>query len=409
MTVRSVSGLRRRSTFLSAHGEPGLDAVRAVAALSVLVTHVAFQTGGYVGSGGRILARLDVGVAIFFVLSGYLLAQPFLLASSSGRPTPSTRRYLWRRALRILPAYWAACAAALLLVSGNRGAGIATIVRNFLLIQVYRPGNLMYGFTQTWSLCVEAVFYLLLPLIAALMCVSFRRGSTRSTLLVLVAMVVLNEAWLVLAHGTNLVDRALVGFWLPSFLSWFAGGLALAVVRTSDAPMAVRLRRVAREVSSAPLACWTVSAAALLVASTPVGGPLAFEADPTPWQAVAKNLLYTVVAVFLVLPAAFGDPGRSHALAALHARPWRFLGEVSYGVFLWHLVVLYVVVRARQDRLFGGDFLPVLAWTLLGSLAVATISLVLLEHPVQRYRERGPGRRTAVSATTAASPAAMQT
>jgi peptidoglycan/LPS O-acetylase OafA/YrhL len=370
---------------------------------------VAFQTSGYGGSGGRVLARLDVGVAIFFVLSGYLLAQPFLAAASSRRPAPATRRYLWHRALRILPAYWAAGAAAVLLVSGNTGTAVATIVRNALLVQVYRPGDLVYGFTQTWSLCVEVVFYLLLPLVAALMCVSVRRGSVRSALLVVAAMVVLNQAWLVLAHGTTLVDRALVGFWLPSFLSWFAGGLALAVVRTGDVPAAVRLRALAREVSSAPLACWTVSAAALLVASTPLGGPVAFEADPTPWQAVAKNLLYLVVAVFLVLPAAFGDPARSKAVAAIHARPWRFLGEISYGVFLWHLVVLDVVVRARHDRLFGGDFGPVLAFTLVGSVAAATVSLVLLEHPVQRYRDRGPGRRTAASATTAASPAAAQT
>jgi peptidoglycan/LPS O-acetylase OafA/YrhL len=393
----------------SAHSEPGLDAVRAVAALSVLVTHVAFQTDGYGGSGGRVLARLDVGVAIFFVLSGYLLAQPFLAAASNRRPAPPTRRYLWHRGLRILPAYWAAGAAAVLFVRGNGATTVTTIVRNALLVQVYRPGDLVYGFTQTWSLCVEVVFYLLLPLVAALMCVSLRRGSVRSALLVLAAMVVLNEAWLALAHATTLVDRSLVGFWLPSFLSWFAGGLALAVVRTGDAPVAVRLRRVAGEVSSAPLACWTLSAAALLVASTPVGGPVAFEADATAWQAVAKNLLYMVVAVFLVLPAAFGDPTRSRAVAALHARPWRFLGEVSYGVFLWHLVVLDFVVRARHDRLFGGGFVPVLGWTLVGSVALASASLVLLEHPVARYRDRGPGRRTAVSATTAASPAAAQT
>ena len=81
---------------------PALDGLRAVAAGAVLLTHVAFRTGQtQAGAGGAVLARFDAGVAVFFVLSGFLLY-------------PATRplgRYALRRAARILPAYWVLLAA----------------------------------------------------------------------------------------------------------------------------------------------------------------------------------------------------------------------------------------------------------------------------------------------------------
>src|SRR4051812_26100870 len=86
---------------------PALDVLRVVGAAAVVGVHVGFNTGAvYQGVWGGVLARLDVGVAIFFVLSGFLLFRPFALARATGARRPGTGRYLWRRALRILPAYW---------------------------------------------------------------------------------------------------------------------------------------------------------------------------------------------------------------------------------------------------------------------------------------------------------------
>src|SRR3954453_13942377 len=88
---------------------PLVDGLRAVAALSVLVTHTAFLSG-FNGHGllGGITARLDVGVALFFVISGFLLYRPFVAARMGGRGGPRAGLYFRRRALRILPAYWLA-------------------------------------------------------------------------------------------------------------------------------------------------------------------------------------------------------------------------------------------------------------------------------------------------------------
>lgn len=85
---------------------PCFDGLRALAALSIVVVHVSAYSGADGLSGFRdLLQRMDAGVAIFFVLSGFLLYRPFVAAHLHGRAQPATRPYLWRRFLRIYPAY----------------------------------------------------------------------------------------------------------------------------------------------------------------------------------------------------------------------------------------------------------------------------------------------------------------
>lgn len=85
---------------------PCFDGLRAIAAGAVLLHHAGFATG-YSGSGrfGQLTAHGDAGVSIFFLISGFLLYRPFVNAHLSGRSPTSADRFLWRRALRILPGY----------------------------------------------------------------------------------------------------------------------------------------------------------------------------------------------------------------------------------------------------------------------------------------------------------------
>jgi peptidoglycan/LPS O-acetylase OafA/YrhL len=166
--------------------------------------------------------------------------------------------------------------------------------------------------------------------------------------------------------------------------------MALALGRRASG--AARLRQWLDSAAQAPLACWTIAAATLVLATTSVAGPLGFEAVPTAWQDITKNLLYLVVAVALMVPLAFGDASVSRLRQHLSSRPWRFLGEISYGVFLWHLMVIQWTAHLRGDSVFRGDFVPMLVLTLVATAAVATASLLLLERPLLRFRGRGPGR-----------------
>ncbi|MGZ4597098.1 MAG: acyltransferase family protein, partial [Actinomycetes bacterium] len=160
-----MSDIRAGSAALPA-AVPALDGVRGLAALMVVLTHVGFQTGETArGVPGALLARADFGVALFFVLSGLLLYRPWAHADGTAGPGPSWRRYYWRRALRILPGYWLALVAVLLLAP-RTGRGPGDVVANATLTQIYGSGHLLADFTQTWSLCTEVAFYVALPLTA---------------------------------------------------------------------------------------------------------------------------------------------------------------------------------------------------------------------------------------------------
>jgi hypothetical protein len=106
-----------------------LDGLRAIAALLVLLFHTAAITGNLNNLSGAtnwLLSRGEIAVPIFFALSGLLLYRPWVQATLEPRQTPSVHRYLRKRALRILPAYWVAASAALLLYSRGHVTDIRT-------------------------------------------------------------------------------------------------------------------------------------------------------------------------------------------------------------------------------------------------------------------------------------------
>ena len=101
---------------------PEVDALRAIAAIAVLGTHAAIFAGAaYPGSEvGRYAQRLEVGLTIFFVISGFLLYRPFVAARVRDREGPRIAAYAWRRLLRIAPAYWVALTLIALLSARTR-------------------------------------------------------------------------------------------------------------------------------------------------------------------------------------------------------------------------------------------------------------------------------------------------
>jgi peptidoglycan/LPS O-acetylase OafA/YrhL len=364
---------------------PVLDSYRGLAALAVVATHVAFQTGVVMhGQVGAVLARLDVGVPIFFALSGFLLYQPWALAAESGSASPTTTGYLWRRALRILPAYWLVVIIALLAVPANQDAGPRVWLAQLSLTQNYVDGAAATALTQMWSLCAEVSFYLVLPALAWATGRLARAGAhpLRTVTALVMALGALNIGWVLWSQTSQSPSTHL---WLPAFLSWFAVGMLLAAVaarRTAGG----RLPRWATwfvEVSAEPAACLTVAGAVLLVSSTSVAGPRAFESAPTPAQALTKNLLYTVIALSLMIAGTLGPRGHS-VERLLTTRPLLRLGEISYGVFLWHLLLMYVAFHVLGRSYFTGGFAPVLLLTLVLTVGVAALSWTVFERPVMR-------------------------
>jgi peptidoglycan/LPS O-acetylase OafA/YrhL len=173
----------------------GIEGLRAVAALSILFYHCwlfssASHAGWNIGPLTVFVPPLQSGVTLFFVLSGFLLYRPIAGRVLHALPRAGTGRYLWRRTLRILPAYWCVLlVSALVLESAIIGRAphgflIGTrpewdvLAKDMLLVGNYAPSTLWTGVLPAWSLSVEVVFYLLLPMLAVLAhAVAGRRGS----------------------------------------------------------------------------------------------------------------------------------------------------------------------------------------------------------------------------------------
>ncbi|WP_411267383.1 acyltransferase family protein [Actinoplanes sp. KI2] len=389
---------------------PALDALRAGGAAAVVAVHVGFATG-FTGSSswGAMVARLDVGVAIFFVLSGFLLFRPFAYAMAHGARRPSAGRYLWRRALRILPAYWLTVAVCLLVLPGNAGVPWSEWVRYATFTQFYGRGHLHDALGHTWSLTVEAAFYLLLPVLAVL--AVGRSWRPRRTIAVLCAGgALITGGWLA-AMAAGGLDMGLHTTWFPAFAAWFGGGMVLATMHVAaEAGRSSRLtaeagrssRQTAEagrpfwliEVARAPLTCWALAAGLFVIAATPLTGPRGLD-EPTPGQFATRMVLFLAISVMVVLPVAFAGPGPVGA--ALTTPLARWLGLVSYGLFLWHPFVLVLLRPVMGAPTFAG-LIRTYVLTMAGALALATLSWYGLEQPVQMLgRRRAPAQFSAAA------------
>jgi peptidoglycan/LPS O-acetylase OafA/YrhL len=153
------------------------DPLRALAAVSVLLFHVSLFAllanhdrdfaAAYGHVAGDALGNLDLGLYVFFVLSGYLLGRPFAAALVDARPLPAIRPYLRNRLLRIVPAFWVV-AAVTFAWYGSDGASLHQIAAVFGFVQVYDQSTFANSHIgHAWTLDAEMGFYLILPFAAA--------------------------------------------------------------------------------------------------------------------------------------------------------------------------------------------------------------------------------------------------
>jgi peptidoglycan/LPS O-acetylase OafA/YrhL len=280
--------------------------------------------------------------------------------------------------------------AAFLLLPGNRTADAWSWIQHLLLLQPYGTGWFGEGLSHTWSLTTEVAFYLVLPPAGAVLVRLSRHRPERPArvLVALAVAAVLGFGWLAWAAAAGPFALP-VSLWLPGFAGWFGAGMALAVLSVSDPTW--RPVRLLHELGSSVATCWAAAAVLFWIATSTVAGPVGL-VEPTPGQAVTKNVLYLGIAALVVLPLVFGDSSGHGVRAALGSPPARFLGEVSYGLFLTHVVVLAAGYRALGMAPFSGNLVLVLMGTWLTATALATLVYLGVERPLRRWRGLVPAR-----------------
>lgn len=374
---------------------PLFDGFRAIAAVAIVLTHVSFDTGFTVRSAfGPLFARADVGVPIFFLISGFLLYRPFVVRRLDGNRRPDSVSFLWRRAIRIYPAYWVALTAVLLLteqqIPGNRAVFLW-----FGLAHTYDRSAVLGPILQSWTLATEVAFYLFLPLYALLQrrvvpdeAPAERRY--RSELIGIALLVVVAWTWRLITWRLDTRYYGLYNTWLPAWLDQFGLGMLLAVIsarRTqtgSAAPLGLDRARAATM-------CWLLAAALFVLVAYGLGVDYSSPIY-SPRDDLVVHAGYAIVALLVLMPGIFGSPHVGLVRRCLGYRPVQALGVVSYGLYLWHELWLRVYRKwaGAPVSAVGGSFPRTVVAVLTLSILTASASWLLLERRVLRLKNRLP-------------------
>jgi peptidoglycan/LPS O-acetylase OafA/YrhL len=393
----------------------GIEGLRGLAAGSILVYHVWLysQPRRYLADYGPlsryVFPQLPLGVTLFFTLSAFLLYRPIAAAVVDGVPRPRPGPYLLNRGLRILPAYWVVLAVtAVVLPAAVLRTGVGTLevgrmthdpgllLRNSALVQNYSPESVLTGITPAWSLAIEAVFYLVLPLLGLLASGCARAAATAGGRLA-AALAPAGVLLLVGLSGKAAADRWIVSagtpspgwdgdwhsvvvrsFWAQADL--FTFGIILAVLRVGLERDLVTLPRWWRWPATAALLGLAVTVAVLTERRLWLPGHNPYELA----GALGCGLLLALV----VLPPVAADSRPRLLVRLLTARVVVLAGLCSYSVFLWH----EPLVRLLRSR---GLTFPGRPGLLLNLAVVAALTAVLaaatyrwVEQPALRRKRR---------------------
>ncbi|MGZ4418759.1 MAG: acyltransferase family protein, partial [Gaiellaceae bacterium] len=388
---------------------PGVEGLRAIAATSILVVHTwgeASRSGpadlGRIGNNH--IGDLSYGVTLFFALSGFLLYRPFVAAMLHSKPRPAFTKYLRNRGLRILPAYWVILLLSALVLGSvffrdSQGAlhhGRLTdpglLARAGLFIQDYDPKTLLTGIAPAWSLAVEAVFYLALPL---LVLIAYALGSRARHLNVRIAAA-LAPAAILLVIGLAGKAVAWKVFPAPIWAGWstdwhaviersffgqadlFSFGMALAVARILWEDGRLRLPRH-----------WRAAAAITAVAAYVVSSRVSWMEAQLSYS--PYNTLMALACALLLALVVLAPPDRSYLVRLLESRWLVGLGVISYSIFLWHDPLIFALRDHGLTFAGRGGLVANLAIVFAATVLLSWLTYRLVEAPALRlkFRDRG--------------------
>lgn len=335
----------------------GFTELRGIAALTVVISHIdqfgyLFQIPSYNISKTGIAGH---AVTLFFVLSGFLITYLLLIEKRDFNKI-NIRKFYFRRIFRIWPAYFVTILLALLVaLFGITRLSLETFAKGGVLFAFFLP-NLAYvlgltfgGTSPLWSIGVEEQFYLIWPWLV---------DKTKSLVKWLIVIIVI---YLILKIGVYLIHPtgglyALVK--LTRFDCMALGGLAAWVLSTRNFLVPTFAHK------GVQLTCY-------LILFAPFSNKFSFFAQ-------LEIELYAIACTVLIFNCANGT-----SLVKIHSSALRWIGDISYGLYVYHLIIIYVVAHLGFTKNIG-----ILTFTAVILLTVifARVSFLLLEKPFLRFK-----------------------
>ena len=374
-------GVRRSTTYF-----PELESLRGIAILLVFFFHLAgviepsgAQPGTVVSPLRAFLRAGDTGVSLFFVLSGFLLALPFLIEAGGGRRVVR-RDYYTRRALRILPLYYSAVLVSAVLCARSAG----DILRALPYIAFLNAAGLAtvlppYSFVW-WSLATEVQYYALLPFLP-LLCRT-RRGRWVGCAVLLTYAVALWAFLTERLYGPTIAGHLLLALSIfgraPLFLCGILAGW-------------IYLKQGERIRTALARSAWLRYGGAdlvLLALLTGLGfvlqwvvfhGHWAVEGHPGHICHLLEGVLWAAVLLLVLLAPLRSKPLCSNRLLST-------LGILSYSMYLWHVPLMWLGA-AWLHALYPAAFVPG-SWSLAGTVIMMTVLTIALSAVTYRAIER---------------------
>jgi len=387
---------RSSSTLKNSNYIPGMDGLRAIAALAVFFVHFNQNVHLTLEAGPfdleRFLSNGNTGVALFFTLSGLLLSLPFWRSKIACVAPPDTGKYALRRIARILPAYYF-CLFAIVIAKSLAGSGTSwnNILSHMFFIYNISDWNILSLNQPFWTLAVEMQFYILLPLFF----LAFRKLPANATFyafIILIPVLYLLNHVLVTAiqsHASWPIQQLFIwpfAFYLRGPDSWvltystlahlphFLIGVVAAKVFadiSSRGKNATGYRPIYDILIAASVCC------IVLILSTGLDEVLQIPNGRYNFPVVPLLLAVIVVCV----------PLSRLASRFLETSVMVWLGVISYGIYIYHYPVQKIISRLLATVDLSVVDHPVLFGlsSLVVTLLCSQVSYLLVEAPVQRW------------------------
>ena len=364
-----------------------LDSLRGFSTILIVVYHTSFVSGytvEHADSIGAYIDRLNIGVAIFFVLSGFLIFRPFAHSLIHGSPLPKTRNYYLKRAARILPGYWLA----LFVLAGLDALTIVNtsgFIRNVFIVHSFTEHNVFTGIRQAWTLAIEMSFYVVVPAFAYGFVLQTKRRNgpvVVSTLLKALSFLFLGAyAFRLFIHQIDFWFLDTAHIWLPSHMDTLALGMGLAVL--VEAPASAKTLLKVKNFIANHTGSFVVCSVFVWLISANIN--MAIGLNRTEFHIdLLGHFLYGIASVLLVAP--FCVDSQALLVKAVSFRLFTWLGTISYGIYLWHMAFLGGNFAEKYMPYTENDGQVLLRFLVVlpASIAIASLSYYVLERPIMR-------------------------